>query len=101
MRRHDVIRPLDDVAVRELQYEVAVHGQPIHPLGIEPHLCPGPVPSVSQHFDDQRSIGEAEVDADQAVTTSTENLLRNGRHHLGRGQQSQEPLARASCVRRE
>ena len=99
--RHDVIGPLDNIAVRELQYEITVHGQPIHSLGIEPHLCAGPVPSVSQHFDDQWSIGKAEVDADQSVTTSTENLLWESEAPPRPRPAVARALARASCVRRE
>ncbi len=95
-----MIRTLNHIAVRELQYEVAVHDESIHTFGIDPHLRAGAMPAVTQGLDHQWCTGEAEVHANQPVTPSTENLLRNGTDKVGRIEQSQElafePTVRAT-----
>ena len=93
-------RPLNYIAVRELQDEVAAHDESIQALGIHPHLCASAMPAVAQDLDDQWCTGKAEVHAYQAVTPSTENLLRNRTGEVGRIEQSQElpfqPTVRAT-----
>ncbi len=90
---------LHNIAVRELQHEVAVHDEAIHALGIHPHLCASAMPAVTQDLDNEWCTGEAEVDANQPVTLSTENLLRDRTSKIGGFEQPQElPFQPAVCA---
>ena len=69
---------MHDVQVRELQDAVAVEVEPVHPLGIHPHLVDVSMEAVAKQLHDQSGAGPVAVDADEVTAAAAEHHLRGG-----------------------